>query len=276
MKNYVLYHGNCFDGFASALVAKQKLGDTAEYIPVSYGQPFPNLSLESGSHIYIIDFSYPAPILAQILNECPVGMTVLDHHKTAEADLQGLKHHNLDITFDMNESGATLAWKHFFPDRVIPAMIRYIRDRDLWLWELPWAKEISMALASYDFDFPTWEVMLEMPDEDYASAMKFEGAACLRLQTQMVDRMCRHAQWKDIGGHRVLVANATVFFSEVGEKLCVDNPDMPFAAYFSVRSDGKYQYGLRSRGGFDVSEVARRYGGGGHAAASGFVSDMLL
>jgi len=33
---------------------------------------------------------------------------------------------------------------------------------------------------------------------------------------------------------------------------------------------GRYQYNLRSRGDFDVSEVAKQFGGGGHAGAAGF------
>jgi phosphoesterase RecJ-like protein len=34
------------------------------------------------------------------------------------------------------------------------------------------------------------------------------------------------------------------------------------------------QFGLRSRNGFDVSEVAKKFGGGGHAAAAGFVINI--
>jgi len=41
------------------------------------------------------------------------------------------------------------------------------------------------------------------------------------------------------------------------------------AAYF-VRDDGKKVYSLRSVGDFDVSEVAKKYGGGGHRNAAGF------
>jgi len=38
---------------------------------------------------------------------------------------------------------------------------------------------------------------------------------------------------------------------------------------------GRYQYNLRSRGDFDVSEVAKQFGGGGHAGASGMIARLL-
>jgi nanoRNase/pAp phosphatase (c-di-AMP/oligoRNAs hydrolase) len=43
-----------------------------------------------------------------------------------------------------------------------------------------------------------------------------------------------------------------------------------FAVGFFQRADGKWQYSLRSRGNFDVSKLAERYGGGGHKPSAGF------
>lgn len=44
------------------------------------------------------------------------------------------------------------------------------------------------------------------------------------------------------------------------------------ACYFEV-AQGRWQYSLRSRGKFDVSEVAKIFGGGGHKGAAGFTVD---
>lgn len=47
--------------------------------------------------------------------------------------------------------------------------------------------------------------------------------------------------------------------------------ERPFGACYFDRQDGKRQWSLRSRdGGADVSEIAKRHGGGGHAQAAGF------
>ena len=46
-------------------------------------------------------------------------------------------------------------------------------------------------------------------------------------------------------------------------------------SYFKTNS-GKYKYSLRSKGDFDVSIIAKAFGGGGHKNAAGFESDTLI
>jgi uncharacterized protein len=262
---YVLYHGNCHDGFGAAWSAWRKFADDARYIPVSHGNPPPELP--PGSDVLIVDFAYPRATLLQLAGEHQV--QVLDHHKTAQADLEGLDF----CIFDMNRSGAMLTWNYLFPEERPPDLIRYVEDRDLWRWALPSSQEISAWLGSWPFDFELW-TELSSRLQDGSDRVVAEGSALLRQKRQYAEEMCRHPQWKVIGGHRVPVANASVCFSEVGERLCEKFPDAPFAAYYLDRSDGKRQWGLRSKYGFDVSGVAQQYGGGGHAAAAGFSEDL--
>ena len=40
----VLYHAGCDDGFGAAYAIWLKYGNQADYIPVQYGQPFPEVS----------------------------------------------------------------------------------------------------------------------------------------------------------------------------------------------------------------------------------------
>ena len=63
--------------------------------------------------------------------------------------------------------------------------------------------------------------------------------------------------------------------SEHVGRLLEKNPDALFAAGYFQRADRKWQFSLRSREGFDVSEVAKKYGGGGHAPAAGFEVTIL-
>lgn len=44
----------------------------------------------------------------------------------------------------------------------------------------------------------------------------------------------------------------------------------PVALGWWQRFDGKFQFSLRSRGDIDVSEIAKKFGGGGHKNAAGF------
>ena len=285
MKTYVLYHANCYDGFGAAWAAWKRLGDDATYIPVSYGNPPPEI--EPHSTVYLLDFSYPREILLS-LAERVYHLTVLDHHKTAQQELAELgrpvHRFNIEVNppglfvnFDMDESGASLAWKYFCKSepsirQEASDLIEYIKDRDLWRFSLTYSKEISAWLHSYPFDFQTWDLLSY--DLAYDSFPRFchEGAAILRSQSQQIESMCRHLQWIELGGVRVPCVNATTLFSECGDFLCEQYPDASFAAYYCDRNDGKRQWGLRSRNGFDVSEIAKLYGGGGHEVAAGFTT----
>lgn len=271
MKPLILYHGNCYDGFGAAWAAWHRFGDAAEYRPCFYGMDAPQDWWDRDC--YVLDFSFPSKIIGnrQLDESYVLNVTdfrVLDHHKTAEADL---KDYPGCCTFDMNKSGAVLAWEFFHKDIPLPLLLRYVQDRDLWRFELPHAKEIDCWIKSHPFSFDAWRNMATNLEREFNAVVAL-GAGALQYQRAMVEVMVKNAWIESVGGYDVPVTNATVFFSEVGEALCLQHPDKPFSAYYLDRADGRRQWGLRSRNGFDVSEVAKQLGGGGHAAASGFVT----
>ncbi len=270
----VVAHGNCMDGWTAAWVARKKLGTKGvRYLFANYGNPPP--PLEDDDRVYVLDFSYPRAILEDMASEVPT--VVLDHHRTAEQDLKGLPF----CTFDMNHSGAMLAWRHFFPGEEPPALVRYVEDRDLWRFALPHSREVSGWLWSWFYPtteetWTVWDEVAALLDGGPLTRERAinEGTAILRMRNAFVAQMVEHAIWRELTDgtevYRVPVVNASILFSEVPEALCKKYPEAPFAAYYFDRGDGKTQWGLRSRGGFDVSRVAKFYGGGGHAAAAGF------
>ena len=96
---YVLYHKNCLDGFMSAAIAYSKLGEGTEYIGVNHQQPLPEM--EKGSIIYLVDFAYPREITLE-LQRCHQEIIILDHHKTAQEQLLGIK--GISALFDLTTS----------------------------------------------------------------------------------------------------------------------------------------------------------------------------
>src|SRR6185369_13948753 len=105
MKSLIIYHAGCMDGAAAALAAWLKFGDEAEYRPASYGDAAPTDEEMHDRHVYVLDFSYPRAELDRMFRMHCSGQfefCVLDHHKTAQADLAGLPF----CTFDMSKSGA--------------------------------------------------------------------------------------------------------------------------------------------------------------------------
>ena len=266
MDNLVVYHANCPDGFTAAWVARKALGGGThvEYIPAKYGDDAPAVK---GQNIYIVDFSYPDYVMLNLAEYNRV--ICLDHHKTAQADCEGLDF----CTFDMERSGAGLTWDHFFPGQPRPALVDYIEDRDLWRFNLPFSREVSAWIASYPREFSVWDKTLAHLSfvNLYCSDAVAEGSAILRFERQKVEEMCQYVRFIDLGDGEIPVVNCPYNFgSLVGEALTLKYPLAPYAAYYFDRGDGKQQWGLRSVD-FDVSEVAKRFGGGGHKHAAGYV-----
>ena len=101
--DYVLYHSKCYDGFGAAYAAWNELGDEdTTYIPVGYGKEPPEML--DAKWIYIVDFSYDEKTLVAMRETC-TGITVLDHHKTAQEALEPIigKHDRIDIHFNMEK-----------------------------------------------------------------------------------------------------------------------------------------------------------------------------
>ncbi len=283
MKPLVLYHDNCNDGFCSAFVAWRRLGDEADYRAVQYGQAPPDVK---DREVYILDFSYPRPLMLSLVADAR-SLVVLDHHKTAQEELAGdwcvvrgdRTTHAPTIIFDMEKSGCHLAWNFFFPGADTPWLVDYVEDRDLWRWKLPDSQAVNATIASYPKDFLLWESWLERHAEyrhggERRNRFATEGAAILRFQQQQVNALYALATEVLLDGHRVLSVNTPVLVSEVAGHLAMDRP---FGVCWFENPDGKIVYSLRSRdGGIDVSEIARKHGGGGHRNAAGFTSSAKL
>jgi len=270
---YVIYHANCVDGFTAAWVAWNSLkteDGPATYIPANYGNPVP--MMEEDSNVYILDFSYPRAQL-EAIQDWSHSLIVLDHHKTAEADLRDFQARALDvIEFDMGKSGAMLAWEYFFPDQSTPLLVEYVQDRDLWKFIQPDSKAVNANIRSWPFDFQCYTTIHTAMEHNFGG-FALEGQAILRMNAKLVDDMVQSPTVVQAREECFLAVNASVLFSEAADELLKRNPSKKLAGYWFDRGDGKRQWGLRSRSDYDCSVLAKKLGGGGHAQASGFTED---
>jgi oligoribonuclease NrnB/cAMP/cGMP phosphodiesterase (DHH superfamily) len=264
-KSLIIYHANCADGFASAWVAWKKLGDdNTEFLAASYGDAPPDVTERE---VVIVDFSYPREALLRMKAQAR-GLIVLDHHKTAQADLQGLE---TFAVFDQDRSGAGLAWATFFDDQPVSWVVQYVQDRDLWRFKLPDSKEINAWIGVVPRTFRDWE-LLEVNGRE---AALLAGRAVQRTIDDYVEKVAQDAMLVVFDGRLVPLVNASYpHTSELLHRLAKDHP---FAVSWQQRRDGRYRYSLRSADdGADVASIAKRYGGGGHTHAAGFERDAPL
>ena len=257
----VIYHADCTDGFGAAYSAWKHLGSRAEYHACKHGTPPPDVK---DKNVVILDFSFNNSTTKKMIEEA-AGLLVIDHHKSAMVEL-----HDISNThFDMTKSGAMLAWEWFHPGKEPPKFIQYIQDRDLWKWELPYSKEFAAAFDMVPFEFEEFEKYED--DSVFDDAVK-RGSYILAYSKTVVKKICEKAQLRKLNDKEVLVVNASHWMSEIGSRLA---PDCDFAMiWYWDHEDRIIKVSLRSfHDTVDVSEVAKKFGGGGHKKAAGFTLD---
>jgi oligoribonuclease NrnB/cAMP/cGMP phosphodiesterase (DHH superfamily) len=263
---YIIYHKNCNDGTASAHAAWLKFGDNAKYIPMMHGDVMPEMpDLE---YLYIVDFSFKHDVMMQLHNDYPNKVMVIDHHKTAEADLAGVP----NCIFDMKKSGAVLSWEYFQPGKKLPKFYEYIQDYDLWTKALPYTEEATVYINSFERTIAKFDSFISTFEHFFENVAR-EGGAMLRFHTRDIDKVCASARKHKWDGEiDCMIVNTPAFFaSDVGDALARKNPDAKFVCCYSDTHEGFRYYSLRSKGEFDVSKIAAKFGGGGHKNASGFL-----
>lgn len=292
----IIHHRGCNDGICGALVLYYALtnghdDNSIEVRSAQYGEePLPDEVFED-KYVYIVDFSYPREVLDHI-NEISASLLVLDHHKTAKKNCEGLDYaHFME---DTSGAGLAYAWvvRKGLLDKytntfvmALGALVVYVQDRDLWKWEVKKSREVSAWLASYDRTIPAWKEILHTFFKGDLDEIINGGAAILRSQAKQITLLAGrrwYGGFVDDNGivqnEVCVIANAPILQSEVAERMleeegCFEHQAEVAVVWFQL-PDGTFVYSLRSRGDApcDVSAIAKDYGGGGHAKAAGFKS----
>jgi oligoribonuclease NrnB/cAMP/cGMP phosphodiesterase (DHH superfamily) len=200
---------------------------------------------------------------------------VVDHHQTSVDEIGG----EPGVLLAETHSAAGLVWRllHGAAKRA-PAVVRHVEDNDLWLNADADTPAVVTALALlYRYegaeDFPALDALL---GRGAMAALLREGRSFARYKDALIDANSQPAMTgrRTLDGHLVAVANAEVvgLSSEMANAMARRNPDCAFAALWAFHyGAGNHMVLLRAvRDGVDLSKLARRYGGGGHARAATF------
>lgn len=263
----VLYHGNCTDGFGAAYAAWKKFGSEADYIP-QHRDITPEISLFKNKEVYVVDYSFSKEDM-ESFQSVATRFVVIDHHITAQKDVESLHEH----VFDLNHSGAYLAWTYFHPETEIPRLIEYISDADIWAHTLPHWEYIESYLYKEDdnkFTFPYFEALhneLES-EEGFQNAIRI-GKILNASHKARVMLYADQAEKVIFEGYEIYAINAPrEVRSEVGSVLAEKTGTFSFIFTYEK---GLWKCSLRSVKDFDVSVIAEKYGGGGHKNAAAFI-----
>jgi len=300
----VIYHNSrknhpCVDGIASASIADQIFFKSeTDYLGLTYGEPMPNLN--QYKEIYLLDFTVPATVIKGWGSQGKE-VTIIDHHKNMMESLLTENFTNrVLLNYDQNESGATLTWKTLFPKDPIPPIYQYVRDRDIWKHELPATALINEGLyylikkvkegyprgfwderLTYSC-FDVFDTLIDMTQEQLEEYLVPLGKEQLSIKTEIIKEIVDdNAEVVELFGEKIVVCDYSPEHVDLRSDICAalykkfpqyaytigfcqgdeaDKDDKNF--YLAFRSDSKGS-------NFDVSAIARLFGGNGHPNAAG-------
>jgi hypothetical protein len=275
-KPLCIYHGNCADGFTAAwlyniwywqegLDNPGKLPDDwcVDHHAAIYGKPPPDVS---GRKVVILDFSYPPEVLQVICDEA-YSVLMIDHHISNIRALKDFKHPRLETVLDDSRCGAYLAAQYMWPDREPSEMVKLVDDRDRWVFHYPDTRPFHASLFSRPYKIGEWNSASRNIKGEVADGIAIDRKHLKDIH-ELLD-LCM--QWEDLDGQRVPCVNLPYTLASDACAIMLERyPNVPFVAAWYLRGDEAIVFSLRSRDDqFDVSVLAAKYGGGGHATAAG-------
>ncbi len=265
MTTCIFYHDPCPDGLAAAWVFRQQYGNDAEYIPITYGKPIPDVT---GKDVIAVDFAFSVEDTQRIEQQAK-SLLVLDHHVTSQNKFKGYQClcHSTKLHFDMNHSGAMLAWNYLNGNAPAPWFIQHIEDEDLWSWKLEDSRGFSTKRQSLPLTFETMDQLNGMNASEQAAFIA-EGNAWWAYHMALVHKSVADARPIVVDGVAGLQISCPYFLrNEVGNELAKKSGT--FGLIWNIEPNQLIKFSLRSEQ-FDVSELALRFSGGGHRSAAAF------
>jgi oligoribonuclease NrnB/cAMP/cGMP phosphodiesterase (DHH superfamily) len=262
-----LYHDDA-DGCCSAAIVRRALGPSLALQAIEYGDPISWDVIEKSSKVVIVDFSLPLEDMLRVQKTSE--LVWIDHHKTA---LEGLS--ELDGVAgirSLEEAACVLTWQTFFPDQPIPKSVIYIGDRDTWRLAHDETQAFSEALRQEDFrpeNDGLWKPLLDN-ESNLVEEMIGRGAVLYQARLLRIKRQIERYGFEVIfEGHRTLAINVRGS-GEMGALIRQLGYEIGYC-YTEAKQNAELKtfvtlYSDR----VDVSEIARKFGGGGHEGAAGF------
>jgi len=260
-KIVVIYHAACTDGFSGAWAAWKNFGKKADYFAWIHQTSLPPLK---NKEIYFIDICPKAKGLKYLVT-VNKRVVVIDHHISAKKDGKFAN----EYFYALNHSGATLAWKYFYPKKKIPKLLLYAEDMDLWRLKLENSKAVFAYLDLFDFDFKHWSKLASEFERKSTERKHINiGKFILKSENKLAESVIsKGAVQVEFVGIKALAVNSPVMISEIGNRLC--SKYFPIAIIWQERKDMTI-VSLRSNGKVNVARIAEKFGGGGHKSASAF------
>jgi oligoribonuclease NrnB/cAMP/cGMP phosphodiesterase (DHH superfamily) len=274
MTVWCFYHSADFDGKCSGAIVKKMFPDCRMH-GINYGEPFPWDEIETGDHVYMVDFGLqPFEDMERLNGMCR--LTWIDHHASAieEAEKRGF---NCRGIRRIGDAGCELTWEFIYPNRSMPKAVHLLGRYDVWDWkDTPGALELQYGLRLYGECLPEnqrlWNCLLAcaIDVDTFTDKVIERGAALVKYEELQNAAYARAAAFEvELDGLRCIAINRGLGGSLMFKS--VYDPAKHDAMLAFYRNSHHWMVSLYAdKPDVDVGKVCKERGGGGHKGAAGF------
>jgi len=303
------------DGFTSGAIARhyfKSKGIPFKEIPFEYYDTFPVDEIEAGSTVYFMDVvQQPYEKMGEYNQKFK--LVVIDHHKSflehpVAKDLAGLR--------STEFSGCMLTWKYFYHDVPMPRLVFYLGKFDIWDREpwSDWVEkcvpanfgalaqnvhpsirrpgaQVDNFLDKYLDDFFSGnreevESQIQTVIEDGKKVWTYmyleyaQGAEKMAVEAAL--QIPLPDGQKDKYGNTFQNLNVVVMNSRMNsfgfESVFDPEKHHAMVSWYMSRTPGVYEVSMYTpkTEGIDLTLLAKKFGGGGHAGACGFKCSEVI
>lgn len=272
----VFYHKSDLDGWCSAAIVATRYTN-CELIGMDYGEDFPWSALIRGEEVFMVDFSLQPWEDMLRLNDM-VDLTWVDHHKSAieSYDAQPFEADEATVVLGRTEAACELCWDYLFLDVPMPKVVKLLGRYDVWDHQdddvLPFQYGMRLWATDPAYSLQIWERVLF---GDFPVEILLAGEVILSYVQRENEKYINATSFElEFEGLRFIASNAQLTGSKLFDAKW--DPDQYDAMLVFGWRNRQWNISMYSdKEGVDVSKIAVKYGGGGHAGASGFQCDEL-
>jgi oligoribonuclease NrnB/cAMP/cGMP phosphodiesterase (DHH superfamily) len=263
-----LYHDDP-DGCCAAAIVRRALGTEVVLKPLEIGDPIPWGMIEKSQQVVLVDYSLPLEDMQRL--RAGRALVWVDHHKTSLARLAEAMT-AVPGERSLEAAACVLTWQTFFPKERVPRAVTLIGDRDIWRMAYAETRAFSEGLFQEDISPENdrlWKPLLD-GDQIFVKQLIESGQVLYEARSKSIRDVVGHYGFETMfEGHRTLVVNHRGN-GDMGEHIRQIGYELAYC-YVEVVRDGRLQTVVTLYSDqIDVSEIARKFGGGGHRGAAGF------
>lgn len=280
-------HHDDMDGRSAGSIVSiyEKNKNKEDFIESDYNRDLKEIvsNFKNGEKVYFVDFSFSENTkgVLNLLIEKHCDIIWIDHHKTSidlikmypeYSSIKGIRMEGI--------SGAALTYMYFenceFEE--VPMYLKLVSDYDCWKFKFgEKTKYFKYGIDSTDYSVlgKTWEKLYvnSKYDEIMLNDIIDKGKVIYDyVKNENKEFLEKNGYESFLDEQKCFVLNVDKNSEAFGEKI----NEYPFVISWKY-AKGIYKYSIySSKENIDCSEIAKKYGGGGHKGASGFSSSELL